>query len=121
MCIRDRGGATFPSSVKLNLGRRSGIDTLIINGSECEPYLSCDDRLMRDKAAEIVSGIRLMLISTGAKVARVGIEDNKPEAIAAMHEAAAGFAEITVVPVPARYPMGSDRQLIIELLSLIHI
>jgi len=109
------GGATFPSSVKLNLGRRSGIDTLIINGSECEPYLSCDDRLMRDKAAEIVSGIRLMLISTGAKVARVGIEDNKPEAIAAMHEAAAGFAEITVVPVPARYPMGSDRQLIIEL------
>ena len=57
------GGATFPSSVKLNLGRRSDIDTLIINGSECEPYLSCDDRLMRDKAAEIVSGIRLMLVA----------------------------------------------------------
>ena len=70
------GGATFPSSVKLNLGRRSGIDTLIVNGSECEPYLSCDDRLMRDKADDIVSGIRLMLISTGAKVAKVGIEDN---------------------------------------------
>lgn len=109
------GGATFPSSVKLNLGRRSKIDTLIVNGSECEPYLSCDDRLMRDKAADIVAGVRLMLISTGASVARVGIEDNKPEAIAAMTEAAAGFSEVIVTPVPARYPMGSDRQLIIEL------
>ena len=109
------GGATFPSSVKLNLGRRSSIDTLIINGSECEPYLSCDDRLMRDRAAEIVSGIRLMLTATGAGQAKVGIEDNKPEAIAAMCEAAAKAENISVVPVPARYPMGSDRQLIIEL------
>ena len=109
------GGATFPSSVKLNLGRRSKIDTLIVNGSECEPYLSCDDRLMREQAAKIVSGIRLMLISTGARVARAGIEDNKPEAIAAMRQAAAGFDEIEIVAVPARYPMGSDRQLIIEL------
>lgn len=109
------GGATFPSSVKLNLGRRSKIDTLIMNGSECEPYLSCDDRLMRDRAAEIVAGIRLMLIATGAGCAKVGIEDNKPEAIAAMREAAAGFPEIGIFPVPARYPMGSDRQLIVEL------
>ncbi len=109
------GGATFPSSVKLNLGRRSKIDTLIMNGSECEPYLSCDDRLMRDRAADIVTGIRLMLISTGAGEARVGIEDNKPEAIAAMREAAARFDNVTIFPVPARYPMGSDRQLIVEL------
>jgi electron transport complex protein RnfC len=109
------GGATFPSSVKLNLGRRSRIDTLIINGSECEPYLSCDDRLMRDRAVQIVSGIRLMLIATGAQVAMVGIEDNKPEAIAAMREAAEGYGEVVVVVVPARYPMGSDRQLIVEL------
>lgn len=109
------GGATFPSSVKLNLGRRSKIDTLIMNGSECEPYLSCDDRLMRDRAAEIVTGIRLMLISTGAREAKIGIEDNKPEAIAAMREAAAGIDNVTVFPVPARYPMGSDRQLIVEL------
>lgn len=109
------GGATFPSSVKLNLGRRSSIDTLIINGSECEPYLSCDERLMRDRTDDIVAGIRLMLISTGAKQARVGIEDNKPAAIAAMRAATSGHAEIEVVSVPARYPMGSDRQLIIEL------
>lgn len=111
------GGATFPSSVKLNLGRRSGIDTLIINGSECEPYLSCDDRLMREHAQAIVSGIRLMLIATGAQVAKVGIEDNKPEAIGAMREAVLAFPEISVVPVPARYPMGSDRQLILELIG----
>jgi len=109
------GGATFPSSVKLNLGRRSSIDTLIVNGSECEPYLSCDDRLMRDRADEIVGGIRLMLISTGAGVAKVGIEDNKPEAIEAMRSAAARFDNIKIMPVPARYPMGSDRQLIVEL------
>ena len=109
------GGATFPSSVKLNLGRRSHIDTLIINGSECEPYLSCDDRLMRDRAHGIVSGIRLMLTATGAQTARVGIEDNKPDAIAAMREAAAKLGEIVIMPVPARYPMGSDRQLILEL------
>ncbi len=109
------GGATFPSSVKLNLGRRSKIDTLIMNGSECEPYLSCDDRLMRDRAVEIVTGIRLMLISTGAAQAKVGIEDNKPEAIAAMRAAAARFDNIGIFPVPARYPMGSDRQLIVEL------
>ncbi|MCP5229908.1 MAG: electron transport complex subunit RsxC [Candidatus Accumulibacter sp.] len=109
------GGATFPSSVKLNLGRRSEIDTLILNGSECEPYLSCDDRLMRERPTDIVSGIRLMLIATGAAQAKVGIEDNKPEAIATMRLAAAAFGAVTIVPVPARYPMGSDRQLIVEL------
>ena len=109
------GGATFPSAVKLALGLRSKVDTLIINGSECEPYLSCDDRLMRDRAAEILKGVRLMLHTTGAGEARVGIEDNKPEAIAAMREAAKAYGEIRIMPVPARYPMGSDRQLIVEL------
>ena len=109
------GGATFPSAVKLALGLRSKIDTLIINGSECEPYLSCDDRLMRDRAADILKGVRLMLHTTGAGEARVGIEDNKPEAIAAMREAARAYGEIKIIPVPARYPMGSDRQLIVEL------
>lgn len=106
------GGATFPSSVKLALGRKSGIDTLIVNGGECEPYLSCDDRLMRDHAAGVVDGVRLMLHCTGARRALVGIETNKPEAIAAMRRAAAAFPPIRIVPVPSRYPMGSDRQLI---------
>ena len=106
------GGATFPSSVKLALGQRSEVTTLIVNGGECEPYLSCDDRLMCDFAAEVIDGVRIIMHAIGARQALVGIEDNKPEAIAAMREAAQGWAEIRVQAVPARYPMGSDKQLI---------
>ena len=109
------GGATFPSSVKLALGKRSEVTTLIVNGGECEPYLSCDDRVMRDFAASVIDGVRLMMHAMGAREALVGIEDNKPEAIAAMKRASATFPEIKVRPVPARYPMGSDRQLILTL------
>lgn len=112
------GGAAFPSAVKLTGAARAGIHTLIVNGGECEPYLSCDDRLMRDHAAEIVTGIRLMLRATGAERALVGIEDNKPEAIAAMTAAAAGHADVAIRPVPARYPMGSEKQLILTLTGL---
>ena len=104
------GGAAFPSAVKLGGAARAGVTTLVINGGECEPYLSCDDRLMRDRAADIVDGIRIMRHASGARVARVGIEDNKPEAIAAMRAAAGDDVEIR--PVPARYPMGSEKQLI---------
>jgi len=106
------GGATFPSSVKLALGKRTKITTLIVNGGECEPYLSCDDRVMRDFAADVIDGVRLMMHATGAGEALLGIEDNKPEAIAAMRKAARLFPEIKLRPVPSRYPMGSDRQLI---------
>ena len=106
------GGATFPSSVKLALGKRTRITTLIVNGGECEPYLSCDDRVMRDFAADVIDGVRLMLHATGASEALLGIEDNKPESIAAMRKAASPFPEIKLRPVPSRYPMGSDRQLI---------
>lgn len=105
------GGATFPSALKLGLGLRSKIHTLIINGGECEPYLSCDDRLMRDAPDEIVDGIRIMLHATGATKALVGIEDNKPEAIAAMTAAARDFPAIRIASVPARYPMGSEKHL----------
>lgn len=105
------GGATFPSALKLGLGLRSKIHTLILNGGECEPYLSCDDRLMRDAPEEIVDGIRLMLHATGAAQALVGIEDNKPEAIAAMTAATRDFPAIAVRAVPARYPMGSEKHL----------
>lgn len=106
------GGAAFPSAVKLIGASRAKVTTLVMNGGECEPYLSCDDRLMRDAAAEIVDGIRIMLHATGAQVALVGIEDNKPEAIAAMNNAAKGVAAIEIRTVPARYPMGSEKQLI---------
>ena len=106
------GGATFPSAVKFNLGKRLAVETLIVNGGECEPYLSSDDRIMRDRAEEVIDGVRIIMHAIGAKDALVGIEDNKPEAIAAMRKAAEPFANVKICPVPARYPMGSDKQLI---------
>ena len=106
------GGATFPSAAKFSLGRRLKVDTLIVNGGECEPYLSADDRIMRDRADEVVDGVRIVMRAIGAVQALVGIEDNKPDAIAAMRIAAGSFPEVKIRPVPTRYPMGSDRQLI---------
>lgn len=104
------GGATFPAAVKFEVSRRSQVRTLVINGSECEPYLTCDDRLMRERAAEVVTGIRLIQQAVGAREVLVGIEANKPEAIAAMRAAAGG--EVRVVTMPALYPMGWEKQLI---------
>ena len=109
------GGAAFPSAVKLSGSLRAQITTLIVNGGECEPYLSCDDRLMRDRAAAVVDGIHIVLHATGASKALVGIEDNKPEAIAAMRLATGAYPQVQVRPVPARYPMGSEKQLILTL------
>lgn len=106
------GGAVFPSGVKLNLGRKNKIHTLLINAGECEPYLTCDDRLMQEQAEEIVLGIRLMLRGLGAEQAMIGIEDNKPEAFAAMTQACRELPNIRVIQVPTRYPMGWDRQML---------
>jgi electron transport complex protein RnfC len=105
------GGATFPAALKLNLSRNSGVQTLIMNGGECEPYLTCDDRIMRERALEIVEGIRLIALAVAAKEVLVGIEDNKPEAIAAMQSAVKG-SEVKVVAMPSMYPMGSEKQII---------
>ncbi|NOS87814.1 MAG: electron transport complex subunit RsxC [Methylococcaceae bacterium] len=106
------GGATFPTAVKLNMGRENHIDTLIINGAECEPYLSCDDRLMQECAAQIIDGVRLMLHGMRTERAVVAIEDNKPAAYQAMQAAALPYPSIEVRQIPTRYPMGWDRQLI---------
>jgi electron transport complex protein RnfC len=106
------GGATFPSAVKFALGKRLKVTTLIVNGGECEPYLSSDDRIMRDFADQVVDGARIVMHAIGASEALVGIEENKPEAIAAMRKSAAPYPEVKIRPVPARYPMGSDKQLI---------
>lgn len=105
------GGATFPSAVKLNLSRKNNVRTLIINGGECEPYITCDDRLMRERASEVVEGIRLICYAVGAVDVMVGIEENKPAALAAMQKAAVG-TEVKVIAVPAMYPMGWDKQMI---------
>jgi electron transport complex protein RnfC len=106
------GGATFPSAVKLGLGRRHQLSTLVINGSECEPYLTCDDRLMREQPAAVVEGARIMARALGVGQVLIAIEDNKPQALAAMGQAAQEFAGVEVVPLPQRYPMGSEKHLV---------
>ncbi|MBP7467645.1 MAG: electron transport complex subunit RsxC [Thauera sp.] len=105
------GGATFPSHVKL--GKGSGIETLILNGAECEPWITCDDRLMRERAADVLAGAIILRELIGARELVIGIEDNKPEAIAAMKAAVAASAlDVKVVAVPALYPAGGEKQLI---------
>ncbi|MDR0737061.1 MAG: electron transport complex subunit RsxC [Zoogloeaceae bacterium] len=108
------GGAVFPSHVKLDTEAR--IEELIINGAECEPYITCDDRLMRERAAEIVSGIALLRDLTGARQTLIAIENNKPEAIRAMRGAISEHREnFAVITLPTRYPAGSLRQLVYAL------
>ncbi len=106
------GGATFPSHLKLKPGVSGRIGTLIINGAECEPWITCDDLLMRERAEGIVRGIAILRHIVAADRVLVGIEDNKPQAIAAMRGAAAQASGIEVVPVPTRYPAGGEKQLI---------
>ncbi len=103
------GGAAFPSAVKLNLGLQYKLRILLVNGAECEPYLTCDDRVMRERADEIVDGARIMAHALGVPRIIVAIEENKPQAIEIMTKAANGLLE--VVPVPVQYPMGSERHL----------
>lgn len=106
------GGATFPSAVKLNLRKRYSLHTLVINAAECEPYLTCDDQLMREAPASIVGGIRLMMHALQVSKTIIAIEANKPEATLAMQDAARIFNDISVVTVPVRYPMGSEKHLV---------
>jgi electron transport complex protein RnfC len=108
------GGAVFPSHLKLNPGRRGKLDILVINGAECEPFITCDDVLMRERPELILKGVALMREMLDAGQVLIGIEDNKPEAIAAMQAAAsaAGDKLVAVVAVPTRYPAGGAKQLI---------
>jgi H+/Na+-translocating ferredoxin:NAD+ oxidoreductase subunit C len=107
------GGATFPSAVKLNLRKRFKLEKLIINAAECEPYLTCDDRLLREQSAEVSEGIAIMARALGVKEVIVAIESNKPAAIAAMKDAVKNIpGKATVVAVPTRYPMGSEKHLV---------
>jgi electron transport complex protein RnfC len=105
------GGATFPSAAKLDLRSRHRLHTLIVNGAECEPYLTADDRLMRENAAEIVEGIRIIQRVLNVPRVRIAIERNKPEALKAMRMAADRWRDIEVAATPARYPGGAEKQL----------
>ncbi|NQX79598.1 MAG: electron transport complex subunit RsxC [Hyphomicrobiaceae bacterium] len=107
------GGATFPSSVKLNLRNRFKLETLIINAAECEPYLTCDDRLLRERSADVADGIAFMARALDINKIIIGIEENKPDAIAAMSKAVEGvLANVQIVAIPTRYPMGSEKHLV---------
>ncbi len=108
------GGAAFPTAVKVNVSGQRPIDTLVINAAECEPYITCDDMLMREQAAEVVDGIGILRHLVGARECLIGIEDNKPEAAAALREAIADRdgQGIEIVVVPSIYPSGGEKQLI---------
>lgn len=106
------GGAGFPTSVKLSPKNPLNIDTLIINGAECEPYLTSDYRLMLEKSGEIVKGIKAVLKLFPNAKAVIGIEDNKPDAIKLMQEKTAGEDKISVLGLKTKYPQGGERQLI---------
>jgi electron transport complex protein RnfC len=109
------GGATFPTQIKLR-SDKAAIHTLIINAAECEPYITCDDMLMREYYAEIVQGIAIAKRLLGAHTVLIGIEDNKPEAIQAMRLATVNTA-IQVKIVPTLYPSGDARRLVHLLLG----
>ena len=106
------GGAGFPTAMKLKFARQANVHTVVINGGECEPYLTCDDRLMQENASEIVAGIRLIIQAVGARKAVIGIEDNKSSSIEILKSAVSEEEQISVESVPSIYPMGSERHLI---------
>ncbi|HFE37231.1 MAG TPA: electron transport complex subunit RsxC [Gammaproteobacteria bacterium] len=108
------GGAGFPTYIKHNPGPDGFVDTLIINGAECEPYITCDDMLMRERPQEIIYGLLIIKHALQAKRCIIAIEDNKPEAIDAIRTAALEFTDhnIEVSIIPSIYPAGSEKQLI---------
>lgn len=106
------GGAAFPTIVKLSPPKEKPVDTVILNGAECEPYLTGDYRLMIEKPREIIEGLVILMKVLAVSRGFVGIEDNKPEALAAMKKAAGDSRTIEVCTLPARYPQGAEKMLI---------
>ena len=109
--IAGMGGAGFPTSIKVNLGDHQRVEQLLINAVECEPYITADDRLMRERAEQIVTGIHILQYLLNPRRTLIGIEDNKPEAISAIKRACKG-CDIEVRVVPTKYPSGGEKQLI---------
>lgn len=109
--ITGLGGAGFPTAVKLAARAESAIKTLIINGTECEPYITADDMLMRERADQIISGIQILQHLVKPTECLLGVEDNKPEAIVALKKAAKNTT-IEIVVFPTKYPSGGEKQLI---------
>ncbi len=109
--IAGMGGAGFPTAVKLSIKPDVRISTLIINGTECEPYITADDMLMRERADQIIQGVMILRYILDPSETLIGVEDNKPEGIASLQAAAEGTG-IEIVPFPTKYPSGGEKQLI---------
>ncbi len=111
------GGAAFPSHVKLLPPEGKVIETLIINGCECEPYLTCDHRVMLEQTDRLIAGIRTIMRATGAKRAIIGVEDNKLDAVKAIREKLPEGEAISCEAVETKYPQGAEKMLISSLLN----
>ena len=111
------GGATFPSHVKLSVPDGKKIDVLIINGVECEPYLTSDHRLMLEKAEEMLVGIQILMKALSVNLALIGIENNKPDAISHLQNLVKDYPGIEVHALKVQYPQGGEKQLIKALIN----
>lgn len=110
--IVGQGGAAFPTFVKLTPPEGKRIDTVILNGCECEPYLTRDDRFMLERPDSVVSGLRLIMRALGVRTGVIGVENNKPQALAAMEKAVAGKEGLSVCALRTKYPQGAEKMLI---------
>jgi electron transport complex protein RnfC len=106
------GGAAFPTNVKLSPPKEKTIDAVVINGAECEPYLTADHRLMVEHPKEVVEGLKIIMKSLGVSEGHIGIEENKPDALEAISSAVAGESNIKVWPLEIKYPQGAEKMLI---------
>lgn len=112
------GGAAFPTHVKLSPPQGKSIDSFILNGAECEPYLTCDHRVMLERTEEMLLGLRIMVRACGAKRAYIGIEDNKKDCIDHVANLLRNFPiPAEVVPLRTKYPQGSEKHLILAILG----
>lgn len=106
------GGAAFPSHVKLSVPEGKRVRFVIVNGCECEPFLTCDHRVMLEQAEGILRGLRLMMRQLGAERGYIGVESNKPDAIEALRAAVGEGEPVEVVPLAVKYPQGAEKMLI---------
>lgn len=109
------GGATFPTHVKLSIPPGKKAESLIINGVECEPYLTSDHRTMLEHGEELLVGVTILMKAIAVEKAYIGIENNKPDAIAHLRRLAQGYKGIEVVPLKVKYPQGGEKQLIVAI------
>ncbi len=111
------GGAAFPSHVKLLPPKGKQIEIIVVNGCECEPFLTCDHRIMLEKTDQLILGIQMVLKATGARQAIIGVEDNKMDAVAHIRSKLNGIENITIEAVETKYPQGAEKMLITSLLE----